>query len=725
MTSAPYLALRVMNQLAIDEGASFPLAISVLDRQMYVDDFIFSADDKVLARQTREQVVSLLKKGGFVLRKWASNLPELLDEIDATDHGRAQNRDLREDESLKILGLTWRPDRDIFQFTVKIAGSPGNTKRKILSDIAKFFDPLGWATPVIIHAKILMQRLWIAQCDWDEVVPPKLFEAWQQYRTHLHKLEEVTIPRWIQLGHHVLNRELHGFSDASTKAYAAAVYLRVITVDGMVSVNLLAAKSKVAPVRTMSVPRLELSAAQLLARLIEFLLESLDFRDVSVHCWTDSTITLAWLSRPSTTWKTFVANRVAEIHTLLPNTPWRHISTKENPADCASRGIAPDDLATNIQWWSGPEWLRQSSDYWPRSNSEFDHHALSEQREQTQSLTTFVVIPWDLAQRYSSWHKLLRITAYLYRFINNSRARNTVSNSTIRQPGTQTYLNPIEIKSAETFWVRYIQSKIFPCEMSSLNKATPIKKSSPLLSLNPYLDHDQIIRVGGRLRNATLQDDVRNPIVLKDHPLVRMIITDTHRRTLHAGSQLTLARIREKFWILRARSLVRAVLYKCVPCTRERAQIHTELMGNLPNVRVNRSTRAFEHSGVDYAGPILVRTSSGRGHKAHKAYISVFVCMTTKAIHLELVSDYTSEAFLATFHRFVSRRGYPASIYSDNGTTFQGADRELRIAITNALKNSDFQNMFSTDGVNGISFHLPRPTSVDYGKLPCAVSSII
>jgi len=689
---------------------------------MYVDDFIFGADDKVLARQTRDQIVSLLQRGGFVLRKWASNLSELLDGIEASDHGLAQSLDLREDESLKILGLTWKPDRNIFQFAVTLSGPPSNTKRKVLSDIAKFFDPLGWATPVIIRAKILMQRLWIVKCDWDEVVPPRLFEVWQHYHAHLQKLEEVTIPRWTQLGHHVLHRELHGFSDASTKAYAAAVYLRVVTVDGMVSVNFLAAKSKVAPVKTMSVPRLELSAAQLLARLINYIRESLDFRDINVYCWTDSTITLTWLSRSSTTWKTFIANRVAEIQTLLPETPWNHIPTNENPADCASRGISPDDLATNTQWWSGPDWLIKPSDYWPKSNSDFDSHALYEQREQSQSLTTTATILWDLSRRYSSWPKLLRITAYLYRFITNSRARITDTNFTICKSGDPLYLNPTEIKCAETFWVRSLQSEIFPCEMSLLRKTTPIKKSSPLLSLNPYLDTERLIRVRGRLRNATLLSDVRNPIVLKDHPLVRLIIMDAHNRTLHAGSQLTLARLREKFWIIRARSLVRAVLYKCVPCARERAQIPTELMGDLPPVRVNRSTRAFEHTGVDYAGPILVRTSRGRGHKTNKAYISVFVCMTTKAIHLELVSDYSSDAFLATLHRFVSRRGYPASIYSDNGTTFQGADRELRSAITNALENSAIQNTFSTNGVN---WHFLPPAAPHFGGLwEAAVRSV-
>lgn len=300
--------------------------------------------------------------------------------------------------------------------------------------------------------------------------------------------------------------------------------------------------------------------------------------------------------------------------------------------------------------------------------------------------------------------------------------RNTNPTRTLRKPSESVYLEATEINSAGKFWIRHIQFEIFPCEILLLTKATPLKKSSPLLSLNPYLDDDKIIRVGGRLRHPLLPHDIRNPIVLKDHPLVRMIIMDTHLCAMHSGSQLTLARIREKFWILRARFVVRAALYTCVKCTQERVQIPIELMGDLPNVRVNRSTRAFEHTGVNYAGPILVRTSDGRSHKAHKAYISIFICMTTKAIHLELVSAYSSEAFIATFHRFVSRRRYPASMYSANGITFQGADRELRIAITKALKNTDFQNAISTDGVK---WHFLSPSAPHFSGLwEAAVRSV-
>ncbi|XP_011685527.1 PREDICTED: uncharacterized protein LOC105448567 [Wasmannia auropunctata] len=191
-----------------------------------------------------------------------------------------------------------------------------------------------------------MQQLWALQCDWDQRVPVEVLNAWRLYHSLLPDLERISIPRWIQHGHHSLQYELHGFSDASTKAYAAVVYFRVVSEDGTVNVMLLTAKSKVAPFKTVSVPRLELSAALLLTRLIHFILTSLVFKDIPLYYWTDSTITLAWIRRPSAQWKTFVANRVAEIQTLLPTAFWRHVPTNKNPADCASQGISPAELAS-------------------------------------------------------------------------------------------------------------------------------------------------------------------------------------------------------------------------------------------------------------------------------------------------------------------------------------------------------------------------------------------
>ncbi|XP_071577173.1 uncharacterized protein [Temnothorax nylanderi] len=293
---APFTAIRSIEQLAADEGSQFPLAVSVLLEETYVDDCVFGADDKALARQTRDQVTALLDKGCFRLRKWASNCPELIADLDPSDHGLASTKVLQNDEHLKILGIAWNPSHDVFHFQVANQ-NPGTTKRAILSTIAKLFDPLGWAAPVIITAKIFMQQLWLLKLNWDDEIPDNQLRPWVTYHSKLPCLNQVHIPRWTQQGTDTVHLTLHGFSDASTKAYAAAVYLRTVHTDGSVTVSLFLAKSKVAPLKTLTVPRLELLAAHLLARLIYFVRSTLQIPTVDCHCWTDSTIARAWLSK--------------------------------------------------------------------------------------------------------------------------------------------------------------------------------------------------------------------------------------------------------------------------------------------------------------------------------------------------------------------------------------------------------------------------------------------
>ncbi|XP_032689796.1 uncharacterized protein LOC116853053 [Odontomachus brunneus] len=290
--AAPYLAFRVLAQLVEDDEAEFPLAVPVLRHQTYVDDCAFGADDQILARQTRDHLIALLKKGGFCLRKWASNATSLLSDLDPADYGLATHKVLQDDEHLKILGIFWNPKLNIFQFRVTVPNIPGCTKRAILSTIAKFFDPLGWATPVSITAKISLQRLWSLQCQWDDKIPSQLLDYWSDYHQRLPCLNAISIPRWTTYGSHTLHCALHGFSDASTAAFAATVYLRIVNVDGSITVSLLADKSKVAPLKTI-IPRLELSAAWLLARLMHFARAALQLPNLECHCWTESTITLA------------------------------------------------------------------------------------------------------------------------------------------------------------------------------------------------------------------------------------------------------------------------------------------------------------------------------------------------------------------------------------------------------------------------------------------------
>lgn len=208
-----------MKQLVLDEGASFPLATPILVYQTYVDDCLFGADNPEHLRQIRDQLIALLAKGGFRLRKWASNASCLLDDIDPSDHGLAV-KSLQIQETVPILGVVWNPALDQFQFKVSNQANPSSTKRTVLSNIAKLFDPLGWITPVIVSAKILMQQLWATRCDWDDEIPANLNIEWQKYRDQLSDFESIHVPRKVA-PMQVVSQSLHGFSDASSKAYAA------------------------------------------------------------------------------------------------------------------------------------------------------------------------------------------------------------------------------------------------------------------------------------------------------------------------------------------------------------------------------------------------------------------------------------------------------------------------------------------------------------------------
>ncbi|XP_026829832.1 uncharacterized protein LOC105285090 [Ooceraea biroi] len=328
MACSPFLALGVIRQLSRDEGHRFPLAVQVLRDKIYVDDVLFGADDLTRIRLVRDQIIALLQSGGFTLRKWSSNSVELLADIDRANHGLACSKDLSSDDRVKILGIGWNSSADAFEFRVSLPDIEPRTKRLILSSIAKLFDPLGWVTPVITTAKIFMQQLWKTKLGWDESIPDPLLNA-------------------------------------STLAYAAAVYIKTVQYDGEVRVTLLVGKSKVAPLKPMTIPRLKLSAAGLLAKLIPFARRNLGIDDLPCHCWTDSTVVLDWISQHPSRWRTFVANRVAEVQEQLASCEWHHVPTDCNPADCASRGVLANEIGTHPLWWHGPSWLKLSADNWP------------------------------------------------------------------------------------------------------------------------------------------------------------------------------------------------------------------------------------------------------------------------------------------------------------------------------------------------------------------------
>lgn len=361
---ASFIATRCLQELAIQNANQFPEAAKIIQNHFYVDDLLTGDDSLEKLIMLRDQVVKILNQGGLVLRKWASNHPAL---IPNTHGGKESDLNVRLDKNTftKTLGLLWNPGCDSLKYEVKTIQIPKQvTRRDILSKTAQVFDPLGLVAPVIVKAKVILQHCWTLKIGWDDTVPANIFRAWTQLLQELYHIHEISIPRYI-MQVNATNIQLHGFSDASQVAYGAALYLIITNNEGKHQTHLICAKSRVAPLKTVSLPRLELCAALLLARLGSVVIKALDITIHKTFLWTDSTITFAWINSLSANLQTFVGNRVAEIQTLTTVNEWHHVRSESNPADVLSRGALPGELKGHPLWWHGPAWLSQTSEQWP------------------------------------------------------------------------------------------------------------------------------------------------------------------------------------------------------------------------------------------------------------------------------------------------------------------------------------------------------------------------
>ncbi|XP_074031851.1 uncharacterized protein [Leptinotarsa decemlineata] len=705
--SSPFLAIRTLSQLCEDEGKEFPNACAVLMRDMYVDDIITGADSLNNAKSLQAELISLLKKGGFELCKWTSNHPSLLNHLPPKDCQQSTLSFATHDFAVKILGLKWNPTLDVFLYDV-ISLDRGCSKRIILSEISKIFDPLGFLAPLSFFAKHLIKYLWILGLEWDQLPPPEVVERWSQYKQELSLLSEIKIPRHIPKTFTYC--QLHGFSDSSEKGYSGVVYLRLSYSDETHKVFLICAKSEVAPMKFLSIARSELCGAVLLADLIKCVSETYVNNLVidRVFAWTDSMVALSWIKSSSYRWKTFVCNRVSHIQENVSPKSWYYINTKYNPADCASRGLLPLELLRHPLWFSGPPWLKTSVDEWPVELSLTLPPTDLERKEIV--LTTFISLESldTLLKKYSSLGKIKRIVGYVLRFIYNSKH----PHNKLTAP-----FNQSELHNSLLVMVKRVQHTSFSHEINQLENKLPLPKI--FRKLNPFLGTDGLLRVGGRLQHSGLAYEHKYPAILpRSHRLTELIIEDTHREYFHPGLQSLHFLLSQNFWILSPKRAIRHVLSKCLRCFRVNPTPLEPFMGNLPSFRINQ-LKPFSCVGVDFGGPFFVTPSKGRGIKSQKAYICLFICATTKAIHLELVSDLTTQAFLAALRRFIARRGRCSRILSDHGTNFVGASRILTKLFKEACDIQQitwsFQapaaphfNGLSEAGIKSVKSHLIR-----------------
>ncbi|GBO28678.1 hypothetical protein AVEN_185716-1 [Araneus ventricosus] len=482
----------------------------------------------------------------------------------------------------------------------------------------------------------------------------------------LSTINTLNISRYILLDY-ALKIELHGFADASEKAYGAAIYVRCLSNSGEISTNLLCSKSRIAPLKSVTILRLELCAAVLLEKLAQKTITSMKISFHSTVLWTDSTIVLAWIQKDPSVLKPFVRNRVSAIQNLTEISAWKHVPSKENRADIISRGIDPEKIQDCNLWWFGPSFLQDHSVVSPCVCSDINDNELY-QRE-------FKKTPTDPVCLVVQGQEMLPI-------INNCSSFTRLQ----RVIG----------------WIK---------------RGQQLPNSSSLINLSPFLDEEDILRVGGRLKNSNLPIERKHPILLPyNNHFSDLIINHFHVLYLHTGAEATLANIRTKFWLIDGRNYIRKIIRKCVPCLKVSAKSSNQVMADLPSCRVNIS-RVFTRVGIDFCGPFSIKLLSGRFKKSYKCYICIFICFVVKSVHLEIVNSCSTDAFIGALKRFIARRGKPSDIYSDNGTNFVGANNELRKILKDLFNKESTGKIEDFIASEGIVWHFNPPATPHFGGL--------
>lgn len=689
--ASPGVANFALKQTALDFGSDFSdEAVKSVQNNFYVDDILCSADDSESAVKLIYDIKEMLKRGGFSLGKFMSNDENVLKSLPSEDCAGSVSLDLNKSEipTQAALGVKWNINGDSLGFSVNVPVK-SETRRGILSVLNSVFDPLGCLIPFNLNAKLVLKKLCQLKLGWDEdKCPPEILQQWHNWLADLKLIENYTIQRCykpINFGK-LKSAQLIHFADASNVAMASVSYIKIINENDIVTTNFVFAKSRLAPQKCMSIPRLELSAATLAANADKMLRNELQFPLLPSVFYIDSMTVLFYIRNTTKSFHTFVSNRIDKIRNITESNQWRFVSTKNNIADIATRGLSGKKFVNNKTWKFGPEFIQnENCDFEEPTISHTDMENDCEIKKEKKSAFATEIQNNDVLQclmnKYSDWMKLRKIVAWVLRYKQNLLNKVKKKNSELKAlTGANKEINPIQVEElhkAENAIFLYLQQQEYAEEIDALQKGKQIKQSSKIIKLQPILV-DNILRVGGRLIKSKLSFQAKHQIIVsKTMPIVAMLVRWFHQLNGHSGRQHVISKIREKYWLINANSCTRKVLKDCVACRKVNRNLEKQIMSELPPDRLDINSPPFSNVGVDYFGPIMVK----RGRSEIKRYGVLFTCLTLRAVHLELSSDLSTDAFILALRRFMARRGQPKLIRSDNGTNFVGAVRELKDSI--------------------------------------------
>ena len=708
------------------ESQRKPLVSETIRRNFYVDDCLRSVKNEQTATELIQGLCQVCAHGGFNLTKFICNSRAVLECIPPEKRSKElRNLDLDYDHLPveRALGVQWCVQSDDFEFRVVVSDKPP-TRRGILSVISSMYDPLGFASPFTLQAKKILQDLCREEVGWDDTVPDQYRIRWAKWLSELPLLERLKISRCVKPPEFgtVTSQQIHLFSDASSTGYGTVGYLRLCDDKNRIHCTFLMGKARLAPIKSVTLPRLELTAASVSIRVGEMLKREMDGNpELMYH--TDSTTVLRYIANEQQRFHVFVANRVQLIRDYSSLSQWKYVGAKENPADDASRGLDGLALVESQRWLGGPGFLWKPESDWPQQP--FTASQVPDDDPEVKGATASNVVNVSqttnatskLINHFSDCHRLRRAAAVFLRIketlqtryskgpnvgngvpSNASSLTDQRSLATAKDAGCKAAEGPYppfnvqDLVKAEFAILKFFQSSAFSEEIHVLEgleiekksvgnrpqgrEKANVKNNSPIRHLDPFLDKG-ILRVGGRLRRADLPYETKHPIILpRKSPITTLLIRHVHKRLGHAGRCHVIANLREKYWIVKGNAAVRQVISRCVFCRRNYSKPGKQKMADLPRDRISPAP-PFIYTGVDYFGPFLIK----EGRKELKRYGALFTCLVSRAVHIEVASTLESSSFIQALRRFLARRGPVREIRSDNGTNFVGARKELLQAI--------------------------------------------
>lgn len=653
VTSSPFLLAATLNKHLDNAHPDFKETAQLLKKSIYVDNCVVSVPTTTELKKFINEATVLCQQAKFNLRGWVWNRGKAFNGdtpgVGSPECGLGVGINVFQETSVvSVLGLLWNAMEDTLSLDLhKVLNSTSDavTKRSILSATHRIFDPLGFASPVTIVPKMILQKLFKRKLKWDEPVPDEIAKSFRSWSEGITLLKDMKIPRWVKVAN-VVDQSIHVFTDASQNAYAAVAFLRTVT-EETVNIQLLASKARVSTIKPITIPRLELIACECGAKLGEYLKNSINVSNAKWYFWSDSSNALSWIKR-NENWMIFVNNRVMKIRSLTNADDWHHVPGNLNPADLPSRGCSAKQLLQS-RWWEGPEWLKDSEDHWPKSELNCDEEVVSAEKRVT--ISSYIIqdlITPRYFMYFSKLRKIIRMLAWMLRWRHFKRNQNNRTKD----------LTMEEENNAERCLWRMVQSEVFNSTDKVINQINAVK------------DEYGLWRVKTKLFMRQDSEGFRMPILLpKQHIAVDRLIQQEHLRMNHCGVQVLRSEIRERFWILQGRKVIRHQKNACKRCKRfEQKKCETPAVP-LPLNRVRDAT-AFEVVGIDLGGPLYLENDC-------KSWFVPFTCAVYRAIHLELVTSLSSMEFIQALRRFIARRTRPSVIYSDNGLNFTGTENLL------------------------------------------------